>query len=162
MTERPLDLKVQSRVGFKGAFPVVVSQAVRHTSSAIQRKRHIKLPQSRVRTIACTEQCLVAALQRFPHQFATVGCLYEVVTVGCIEVEAVEERVFGIHLKGVAVALAAVEVRDVYLVRVGIIIDNRLLGESCVVVLRIELQRLPEERNVGVGCKSVVPGTFLL
>ena len=75
--------------------------------------------------------------------------------------ESLKEGISGLHLKYLRVR-ASVEIVKGHLVRIRIHIDNDLFQEVGVIVFQIQVQRLPEKRDISRYACSIIPSLFLI
>ena len=132
----------------------------RHTSATIQLECHVKLPLAESRCIGCRQQTFVFVGQRLFLKYAIVRRLHIRATVGGCQCESLEEGVGGLKLIGMGITFA-IKVGEVDCMRIGVEVNEQLVDEVGVVVLRIQFQRLFRDGYLQGGTDTVVP-CFLL
>ena len=133
-------------VGLEAFVPKAVD-GCRHPPSPIQLQRGIKLPEAEGRLVAGSDETLVTAGQRFLHQLAAIGTLHVVPTTGSGQFQPLDNGISGIHLHRVRKRLP-VEIGDQDRVGIAVVVNDGLLAEVRVIVLRIQFQGLVEQGDI--------------
>ena len=146
MAEPTGDLCRHLFVGLEALVPEAVDGCW-HPPSPIQLQGGIKLPEAEWRLIAGGDETLITAGQRFLHQFAAIGTLHVVPTPGSGQFQSLDDGIRGVYLHRVRVRLP-VKVGDQDRVGIAVVVDDGLLTEVRVIVLRIQFQGLVEQGDI--------------
>ena len=164
-TEETGHLGAQLLIAFIGVVPrgcaAVCGVGIGQPSSAVELQGGVELPFSQSGLVGGCQQAFVFVGEWLLSEHSAIGAFYVGAAIGGCECESLEERVGGLQLPGVRIAVA-LQIGEVNGMGVAVEIDQQLVLEAGEVILCAELECFLADGDVAAGTDAVVPCSLLV